>query len=158
MSKFFTFYHFDFDPRFPPFLLYVRWKSGVTFVRRCFHDDGKSIPPFMELTRAVADMVLFIIVQKKELYGHICNVIDLFTSMKIIKDKCISIHVAKVHFERKHIIEFLLSFHVLSLFRKNIFVSFIQELVLILFCSHKVGDIRTLQFIALTKTMKHNII
>ena len=23
---------------FPPFLLYVRWKSGVTFVRRCFCD------------------------------------------------------------------------------------------------------------------------
>ena len=36
--KFFTFYHFDFDPRFPPFLLYVRWKSGVTFVGRCFRD------------------------------------------------------------------------------------------------------------------------
>ena len=36
--KFFTFYHFDSDPRFPPFLLYVRWKSGVTFVRRCFRD------------------------------------------------------------------------------------------------------------------------
>ena len=36
--KFFTFYHFDPDPRFPPFLLYVRWKSGVTFVRRCFRD------------------------------------------------------------------------------------------------------------------------
>ena len=32
------FYHFDSDPRFPPFLLYVRWKSGVTFVRRCFRD------------------------------------------------------------------------------------------------------------------------
>ena len=29
-------YHFDSDPRFPPFLLYVRWKSGVTFV--CFRD------------------------------------------------------------------------------------------------------------------------
>ena len=27
------FYHLDSDPRFPPFLLYVRWKSGVTFVR-----------------------------------------------------------------------------------------------------------------------------
>ena len=38
--KFFTFYHFDPDPRFPPFLLYVRWKSGVSFVRRCFR-DGK---------------------------------------------------------------------------------------------------------------------
>ena len=29
-------YHFDSDPRFPPFLLYIKWKSGVTFVRRCF--------------------------------------------------------------------------------------------------------------------------
>ena len=36
--KIFHFYHFDSDPRFPPFLLYVRWKSGVTFVRRCFRD------------------------------------------------------------------------------------------------------------------------
>ena len=32
------FYHFDPNPRFPPFLLYVRWKSRVTFVRRCFRD------------------------------------------------------------------------------------------------------------------------
>ena len=34
----YPFYHFDSDPRFPQFLLYVRWKSGVTFVRRCFRD------------------------------------------------------------------------------------------------------------------------
>ena len=34
------FYHFDSDPRFLPFLLYVRWKSGVTFVRSCFRDEG----------------------------------------------------------------------------------------------------------------------
>ena len=37
--RFSLFYHFDFDPRFPPFLLYVRWRSGVTFVPRCFRDD-----------------------------------------------------------------------------------------------------------------------
>ena len=36
--KIIHFYHFDSDPRFPPFLLYVRWKSGVTFVRRCLRD------------------------------------------------------------------------------------------------------------------------
>ena len=36
--KIIHFYHFDSDPRFLPFLLYVRWKSGVTFVRRCFRD------------------------------------------------------------------------------------------------------------------------
>ena len=38
--KFFSLFNqFDSDPRFPLFLLYVRWKSGVTFVRRCFRDD-----------------------------------------------------------------------------------------------------------------------
>ena len=36
--KIIHFHHFDSDPRFPQFLLYVRWKSGVTFVRRCFRD------------------------------------------------------------------------------------------------------------------------
>ena len=34
----YPFYHFDSDPRFPPFLLYVKWESGFTFVRRCFRD------------------------------------------------------------------------------------------------------------------------
>ena len=38
MLKITTFYHFDTIPRFPPFLLYVRWISGVTFVWRCFRD------------------------------------------------------------------------------------------------------------------------
>ena len=32
------FFNFDSHPRFPQFLLYVRWKSGVIFVPRCFHD------------------------------------------------------------------------------------------------------------------------
>ena len=36
------FYHFDSDPRFPQFLVYVRWKSRVNFVRRCFRDDQPS--------------------------------------------------------------------------------------------------------------------
>ena len=35
----YPFLSFDPDPRFSPFSLYVRWKSGVTFVRRCFRDD-----------------------------------------------------------------------------------------------------------------------
>ena len=30
---------FNTNPRFPPFLLYVRCKSGVTFVWRCFRDE-----------------------------------------------------------------------------------------------------------------------
>ena len=34
-NHFLSFYS---HPRFPPFLLYVRWKSGVTFVRRCYRD------------------------------------------------------------------------------------------------------------------------
>ena len=33
-----TFYRSNTNPRFPPFLLSVRCKSGVTFVRRCFRD------------------------------------------------------------------------------------------------------------------------
>ena len=37
--NFSLFNQFDSDPRFPLFLLYVRWKSGVTFVRRRFRDD-----------------------------------------------------------------------------------------------------------------------
>ena len=40
------FYHFDSDPRFPPFLLYVRLKPGVTFVRRCFR-DAKHVNMFL---------------------------------------------------------------------------------------------------------------
>ena len=32
------FYHFDSEPRFLLFLLYVSWKSGVTFVRKGFRD------------------------------------------------------------------------------------------------------------------------
>ena len=38
--NFSLFNQFDSDPRFPIFLLYVRLKSGVTFVMRCFRDDG----------------------------------------------------------------------------------------------------------------------
>ena len=35
-------HHFDSDPRIPLFLLYVRSKSGVTFVRICFRDEPLS--------------------------------------------------------------------------------------------------------------------
>ena len=38
ISKIINLYHFHFNPRLPLFLLYVRWKSGVTFVWRCFCD------------------------------------------------------------------------------------------------------------------------
>ena len=39
--KIIRFYHLDVDSRFPQFLLYVRCKSGVTFVQRCFRDGGQ---------------------------------------------------------------------------------------------------------------------
>ena len=32
------FFIFNTNPRFPPFLLYVRCKSGVIFIRRSFRD------------------------------------------------------------------------------------------------------------------------
>ena len=39
----FHFLSFNTNPRFPPFLLYVRCKSGITFVRRCFCDEEKHL-------------------------------------------------------------------------------------------------------------------
>ena len=36
------FFIFNTNPRFPPHLLYVRCKSGVTFIRRSFR-DGKAV-------------------------------------------------------------------------------------------------------------------
>ena len=35
------FFIFNTNPKFPPFLLYVRCKSGVTFIRRSFRDGYK---------------------------------------------------------------------------------------------------------------------
>ena len=40
---------FNTNPRFPPFLLYVRCKSGVTFIRRRFRDDDLFISIYMNL-------------------------------------------------------------------------------------------------------------
>ena len=47
------FYLFDSDPRFYPFLLYVRCKSGVTFVRRCFRDVCISIHKAFTIDRII---------------------------------------------------------------------------------------------------------
>ena len=38
MKKKIIFYHFYSNPRFPPLLIYLRCKYGVTFVRRCYRD------------------------------------------------------------------------------------------------------------------------
>ena len=56
-----TFYQFETNPRFPLFLLDVRWKSGVTFVRRCFRDDEETflttthilLPYYGEFTKII---------------------------------------------------------------------------------------------------------
>ena len=37
------FLSFNTNPRFPPFLLYARCKSGVIFVRRCFRDEDGNV-------------------------------------------------------------------------------------------------------------------
>ena len=55
-NKYYTFQHRNIEkkaiimlintyPRFPPFLLYFRCKLGVTFARRCFHDDWIGATP-----------------------------------------------------------------------------------------------------------------
>ena len=46
-----TFYHFNTNPTFPLFLLYVRCKSGLTFVRRCINGDSIHYPQHMVLRR-----------------------------------------------------------------------------------------------------------
>ena len=57
--KIIHFYQFDSDPRFTPFLLYVRCKSGVTFVRRCFRDAFKTCHDIVSvLERNCLHMVL----------------------------------------------------------------------------------------------------
>ena len=45
--KIITFYQFGTNPRFPPVLLYVRCKFRVTFVRRCFRDEGVIIQDYV---------------------------------------------------------------------------------------------------------------
>ena len=50
----YSFLFFESDPRFPQFLLYVRWKSGVIFVRRCFRDV---ITVFTAVKRLLLDKI-----------------------------------------------------------------------------------------------------
>ena len=54
--KIIYFYHFDSDPRFLPFLLYLRWKSGVNFVRRCFRDVLMQL--FFDVSLAPKDPII----------------------------------------------------------------------------------------------------
>ena len=43
------FFIFNTNPRFPPFLLYVRCKSGVTFIRRNFRDVKQCIHRYIRV-------------------------------------------------------------------------------------------------------------
>ena len=78
--KIIHFYHFDSDPRFPRFLLlYVRWKSGITFVRRCFR-DGKLDPlePQFHMRRATRKSVFGISDQVRHKPGCIVTEDDCY--------------------------------------------------------------------------------
>ena len=87
--KILHFYHFDSDPRFPPFLLYVRWKSGDTFVRRCFRDVlSITITCLCNILRFFTTVKLVIIKIKKYLNEAVLTSInDVCFTAKI--NKCI---------------------------------------------------------------------
>ena len=74
------------DPRFPLFLLYVRWKYGVTFVRRCFSDGrSSSTNKNVELClKSEAHMIIMI-----HAILHMQSIAFLCTSLayKNVKDK-----------------------------------------------------------------------
>ena len=75
--KIINFYHFDSDPGFPPFLLYVRWKSGVTFVRRCFRDVL-----LKELTFIFyLFIIMFISVMMQNSHGGLVDCLDITTAV-----------------------------------------------------------------------------
>ena len=64
ISKIINLYHFHFNPRLPLFLLYVRWKSGVTFVWRCFCD----VCPHQVVEKCVRYILFF----KNLPFKHFC--------------------------------------------------------------------------------------
>ena len=71
-------YHFHSDHRFPPFLLYVRWKSGVTFVRRCFRDD--LVESIYKLSNKIRDFrvnLFFFFLKKYPLFCFFVAIFDL---------------------------------------------------------------------------------
>ena len=67
----FHFSSFDTNPRFPSFLLYVRWISGVTFVRRCFRDEN-AVP----MRKSVGFYVSF---------GEVSRMQDYFKSFLVVE-------------------------------------------------------------------------
>ena len=62
------FYQFDFNPRFPPFLLYVRCNFGVTFVQRCFRDVRKQEGLCLKLRVKVVRQFLEMYLESTNIY------------------------------------------------------------------------------------------
>ena len=120
--KCFTFYHFDFDPRFPPFLLYVRWKSGVTFVRRCFHDVFVVVVFFccffvFLLFLVVCFLSSFLRIITRKIRKHIFS--PLFVTWKWCSFDIVNTHT--------HIIEFVFIRQNVDSLRKILFAKFLFE-------------------------------
>ena len=96
------FYHFDSDPRFPPFLLYVRWKYGVTFVWRCFRDDPAEVVKHqkfvltnrvmqLHLTTSVKCAVMKI--QQEKISFFVSNAVTIVVRWSRMALKCILISI-----------------------------------------------------------------
>ena len=58
--KIFAFFQFDTNPRFPPFLQYVRCKFRVTFVRRRFRDGYHDVNMLLQNICVLQNTVNFI--------------------------------------------------------------------------------------------------
>ena len=60
----FHFLSFNTNPRFPPFLLCVRCKSGVLFVWRCFRDDCLDFTFLFRINRGIKHDFPFVNIRK----------------------------------------------------------------------------------------------
>ena len=65
--RIFHFLSFNTNPRFPPFLLYVRCKSRVTSVRRCFRDARLWSLSFRNGTKVKHDLHIRVMKTEKKL-------------------------------------------------------------------------------------------
>ena len=92
--KIIDFYHFDSDPRFPPFLLYVRWKSGVTFVQRCFCDVYLS-HCYMWSSRVIPIRLPFFELFQFRLFSFSYGL--LMKIFQLITDSC-TVHISKLFY------------------------------------------------------------
>ena len=82
------FFIFNTNPRFPPFLLYVRCKSGVIFIRRSFRDEQSETH-----TRAIECMTHSMSMMRdtsgRQSEAHIRAISECISrSMSMMKDTC----------------------------------------------------------------------